>query len=247
MLTGTVDAITSRPMTCGCTSMPSVRRPGQPGRPQLTAGPLVEREEGGRRDAEDLAPSDGDALGADGVAVRRRLPDDCPLSRSMSKTSPTWSSTKTECPTTMGEVGSPPLAVTFQAVVRRLRFCAVMGDPVAGASSTGRGPGRATTPRPCAPRGEPADAPRRTRRCSSWERTRGAGREGRGQGRKARRWRGNATQLVRCAVLPSHCPQSHTQVLVTCEHRRPPLRLDVSRAHDPCRIRGMAPRVRTSP
>ena len=31
----------------------------------------------------------------------------------------------------MGEVGRPPLAVTFQAVVSRLRLAAVMGEPVA--------------------------------------------------------------------------------------------------------------------
>ena len=29
----------------------------------------------------------------------------------------------------MGDVGRPPLAVTFHAVIKRLRFCPVMGDP----------------------------------------------------------------------------------------------------------------------
>ena len=40
----------------------------------------------------------------------------------------------------MGEVGRPPLAVTFHAVVNRLTFAASIGEPVARRDDYGRTP-----------------------------------------------------------------------------------------------------------
>jgi hypothetical protein len=51
--------------------------------------------------------------------------------KSMSKTSPSWSSTNTELPTMMGDVGKPPETGTDQAALSPAMLRAVIGEPTA--------------------------------------------------------------------------------------------------------------------